>query len=131
MPSGENGNAAKKAGRKTAGRAGRRPLCDLKKEGPGRARAGKKLPLTILKGDAILVQYFWKRSERRFAAKAARRQSNRQLSPRIAAERPEKDETFSRKMGPAVLLFFRAAQASAMGILPRKGGHDTRAIYKR
>ena len=39
MPSGENGNAAKKAGRKTAGRAGRRPLCDLKKEGPGREKA--------------------------------------------------------------------------------------------
>ena len=33
-------------------------------------------------------------------------------------------------MGPAVLLFFRAAQTFTPGILPRKGGYDTRAIYK-
>ena len=33
-------------------------------------------------------------------------------------------------MGPAVLLFFRAVQTFTPGILPRKGGYDTRAIYK-
>ena len=33
-------------------------------------------------------------------------------------------------MGPAVLLFFGAAQTFTPGILPRKGGYDTRAIYK-